>query len=170
MVFLAEFTVLQPDPGLIFWTLIVFLIVWGLLGRFAFRPIQNALKDREKNIEEALQEAKKAREEMESLQSRNKELLAQAQEERAKILQEAKEAKNAIVGEAKEKAKEEANKIIEQARREIDNQKRVAMQEVKSEIGALAIQVAEQILRKDLSGDKEQQELADKLVDDISLN
>ena len=170
IIFLAEFPVLRPDPGLIVWTGLVFIIVYFFLGRFAFRPIQNALKDREKNIQEALDEAKKAKEEMSALQAKNKELLAQAQEERAKILQEAKEAKNAIVSEAKNQAREEASKIISNARQEIENQKRAAIEEIKGEVGSMALQVAEKVLRKELQGDSAQQKFAQQLVDEIKLN
>ena len=64
VLFLADFSVIKPDPGLIFWTTLIFLLVWVLLGRMAFGPIQSALKKRENDIQSALDEAKKARDEL----------------------------------------------------------------------------------------------------------
>jgi len=168
--FLAEFTVIQPDPGLIFWTSLVFIIVWGLLGTFAFRPIQKALKKRENSIQEALDEAKAAREEMANLKAENEKILAQAQEERSQILREAKEVKENIIKEAQDKAKAESKKIINNAKQEIENQKLAAMTDLKNQVGSMAIQIAEKVLRRQLDNAGEQEKFVGKLVDDIELN
>lgn len=170
LLFLAEFKVLQPDPGLIFWTLLIFVIVWTLLGRFAFRPIQKALKKREDDIQAALDEAKAARMEMANLRSENEKLLAKAQEERAKILKEAKEAKESIIKEAHDKAKSEYQKIVNNAKQEIENQKMAAMTDLKNQVGTIAIQIAEKVLRRQLEGSSEQEKYVNELVDDIKLN
>ena len=95
VLFLADFSVIRPDPGLILWTSVIFILVWGILGRMAFRPIQDALKKRESDIQNSLDEAKRAREDMANLKAENEQLLIEAREERAKILKEAKEAKEA---------------------------------------------------------------------------
>jgi len=170
VMFLADFSVIKPDPGLIFWTSLVFILVWVILGRMAFGPIQKALKKRESDIQGSLEEARSAREEMANLKSENEELIRQAQEERAKILREAKEAKDSIVNEAKDKAKEEAQKIVTNAKNEIEQQKKAAMTELKNEVGVLAIAIAEKVLRKELKGDKSQEQFVNALVDEIKLN
>ena len=108
MIFLIDLSVLKPDVGLIAWTILIFALFWGLMAKFAFRPIINALKKRKSDIQNSLDEAKRVREEMAKMKAENEELLAQAREERAKILKEAKEAGDRIVAEAKDKAKEEA--------------------------------------------------------------
>jgi len=90
MIFLADFSVIKPEPGLLIWTTIIFLIFWFLMSRFAFKPIGAALKQRETDIQDALDEAKKARLEMSQLQAQNEKLLTQAREERTAILKEAK--------------------------------------------------------------------------------
>ena len=170
MILLADFSVIRPEFGLLFWTSVVFIVVWWLLGRFAFRPIQQALKDRETSIQESLDQARLAREEMASLKAENENILAQAREERAKILKEAKDVKENIITEAKVKAKEEAQKIVNNAKTEIENQKAAAMLDVKNQAGMLALEIAEKVIRKELKGDMEQEKYANSLVDEIKLN
>ncbi|MCI5082102.1 MAG: F0F1 ATP synthase subunit B [Saprospiraceae bacterium] len=170
VLFLADFSVIRPDPGLILWTTVVFLLVWIILGRMAFRPIQNALKQREDDIQSSLDEAKRAREEMANLKAENEQLLIEAREERAKILKEAKEAKETIIEEAKDKAKEEAQKIVASAKQEIENQKMAAVTEVKNQMGKMAIEIAEKVMRKDLAADSGQKDFVNRLVDEFKLN
>ncbi len=170
MLYLADFSVIKPDFGLLFWTTIIFAIFWFVIGKFAFRPIANALKKRENDIQSALDEAKKAREAMAQLNAQNEELLAEAREERSKILREAKEAKNTIVNEAKVEAKEIARKIVVDAKLEIENQKKAAMMEVKNEVGMMALNIAEKVLKKELKGDAAQEKFVNDLADDIKLN
>jgi F-type H+-transporting ATPase subunit b len=167
---LADFSVIKPDPGLIFWTSLIFIVLWFVLGRMAFRPIQDALKKREDDIQSALDEAKHARQEMANLNAENERLLTEAREERAKILKEAKEAKNAMINEAKDQAKAEASKIVANAKQEIENQKQAAMTDLKNQVGQMAIEIAEKVLRKQLAGDKEQESFVNSLVDEIKLN
>ena len=106
--FLVNFSVIEPGFGLLFWTTITFLILWGLLGKLAWKPIQQSLKDRTNSIDDALKQAEKARTEMAALNAKNEELLATAREERSRILQEAKVMSDNIIKDAKDKAKSEA--------------------------------------------------------------
>ena len=170
MFFLAEFTPIRPAWGLLFWTTIIFFLFWWLIGRFSFRPIAEALKKREHDIQSALDMAKNAREEMANLQAENQQLLAQARVERAEILKEAKEASSRMINEAKSRAKDEAQKIVVSAQREIENQKKHALEEVKNEVGMMALDIAEKVIRKQLSNDPEQKSYVDGLVDELKLN
>ena len=170
MITLLSFTPFQPSPGLAIWSLLIFGIFWYLMGKFTFKPIAKALEKREHDIQHSLDQAKLAREEMKNMQSKNEMLLAQAREERNKILQEAKELKNQILSEAKAKAKQDANKIISSAQAEIDTQKHLAMKEVTSKVGNMAIDIAEKLLKKNLSNDTEQVNFVKELVKDIKLN
>ena len=163
-------TLLNPSIGLVFWTLIIFLLLVVVLAKFAWRPILNALHERENSIEEALRAADKAKAEMERLQADNEKLLNEAREERNQMLKEAKETRESIVNEAKGKAKAEASKIIEDAKAEINTQKLAAIVEVKNQVGALAIDIAEKVLRKELSNSAEQEKYVSQLVDDVKLN
>ena len=168
--FLADFNVIKPDWGLLFWTTIFFLLFWGLIGKFAFKPIVESLKKRTSDIQDALDEAKKAKEEMQALNSKNDELIKEAQEQRALIMKEAKAAKDSMINEAKVKAKEEANRIVSSAKAEIEAQKKAALLEVKNEVGQMALGIAEKVIRKELQGNADQESFVNKLVGEIKLN
>ncbi len=145
---------IKPAFGLIFWMTISFLVVLFVLKKYAWKPILDILKEREDSIEKALNEAKRAREELIFLKAANQDLLNEARAERDRILKEAKEMKNAIIAEAKIKAKEEAEKVIESAREAINNEKKAAIAEIKNQVAVLSIEIAEKILRSELSDQK----------------
>ncbi|MFN7115583.1 MAG: F0F1 ATP synthase subunit B [Saprospiraceae bacterium] len=170
ILFLADFSVMKPEPGLLLWTIVIFALFWFMMARFAFKPIQAALKQRESDIQNSLDEAKRAKEEMSNLKAENEKLLRQAQEERMKILKEANEAKESIIAEAKEKAKAEAQKIVANAKQEIEHQRMAAITDVKNQIGTIAIDIAEKLLRKELQNNQEQERLVNSLVDNMKLN
>ncbi|KXK38729.1 MAG: F0F1 ATP synthase subunit B [Saprospiraceae bacterium] len=167
---LVTFTPFQPTPGLAIWSLVIFLLFWFIVGKFAFRPIMEALEKREVDIQDAMDAAKNTRAEMANMKAENEKLLAEAREERSKILQEARDMKNQIIAEAKDKAKEEANHLINSAKVDIENQKKVAFAEVKNEVGAMALTIAEKVIRKELKGNAEQENFVNNLVKEINLN
>ncbi len=168
--FLVSFDPIKPDAGLIFWTTLIFILFWVLIGKMAFKPIAEALKSRANDIQSALDEAKKAKEEMANLKAENDQLLQQAREERTQMLKEAKDTKNQIIAEAKEKAKANANKIVADARVEIENQKKAALAEVKDQAGLLALNIAEKVIKKELTGDPAQEAFVSQLISEISNN
>ena len=170
MIFLLDFSPIKPDFGLLLWSSIIFILFWLLMGKMAFGPIKEALKKRESDIQDALDEAKKAREEMSNLKAQNEQILAEAREERSKILKQAKEMKDSMIKDAKEKAREEAQKIVTNAKNEIDNLKSAALVDLKNQSGMMALEIAEKIIKKQLSGDSEQEKFANSLIDDIKLN
>ncbi len=168
--FLSGFTVIRPEPGLLFWTIVIFVTFWLTVGRGIIRMIANMMKEREEGIQRSLDEAKRVREEMQQLQAQNEDLLAQAQEERTQILAQAKAAKDSIISEAREQAKEEARRIISTAKEQIENMKTGAIIDLKNQVGAIALEVAAKVLEKDLASDAEQVELVEKLVSEMELN
>jgi F-type H+-transporting ATPase subunit b len=159
-----------PNVGTIFWMIIVFGIVAFVLKKFAWRPILNALHDREESIESALNAAREARQEMQALKAGNEELLAEARKEKDSILREAMNLKENIVAEAKEKASAEMQRNIENARKQIQNEKEKAVNEMKVQITELSFIIAEKLIRKEVAGDKQNQEMVKKLIDEIKLN
>lgn len=161
---------LTPHFGLIFWTLIAFLIVFFLLKKFAWKPILNGLNEREANINEAIATAEKVKLEMAQLKSENEALLATAREERAMMLKEAKEIKDRMINDAKDDAKVQAAKIIADAQASIQNQKMAAMIDIKNQVGMMVIEVSEKILRKQLENKTEQETYIRQLTDEIKLN
>jgi F-type H+-transporting ATPase subunit b len=148
---------LTPELGLFLWTLIAFLFVLFILGKFAWKPILQSLGEREKGIADAISTAERVKGEMGQMKAENEKLMTQAREERTIMLKEAKELKDKIVNEAKEIAKTEANKIIIEAQQQIQQQKMAALTEVKNEIGSMALKVAENILRKQLNANEGQE-------------
>lgn len=161
---------LLPKLGLIFWTLLAFLIVFYLLKKFAWKPIISSLNAREKGIADSLATAERVKQEMSELKSENEALLAKAREERGQMLKEARETKDKIISEAKEQAKVEASKIITDAQHAIHTQKMAALTDVKNEVGKLVIEVTEKILRRELDNKKAQEEHIRELVDEVKLN
>jgi F-type H+-transporting ATPase subunit b len=161
---------LTPEFGLLIWTLLAFLVVFFILGKYAWPPIVKALKQREQGIADALATAEKVKAEMAQLKNENEALLAKAREERAQLLKEARETKDKIISEAKEQSKIEANKIIAEAQTAINTQKMAALTDVKNQVGKLVIEVTEKVLKREL-GNKDAQEAHIKgLIDEVKLN
>lgn len=161
---------IKPGFGLIFWMSISFISVLLILRKFAWPIILKSLKDREESIANALNAAAKAKEEMAALKADNEKLIMQARLERDQLLKEARDTRDSIVAEAKNKAQVEANKIMAQARESINNDKNAAITELKNQVATMSIDIAEKILRHELSNDEKQKTLMDNLIKDISLN
>lgn len=161
---------LKPELGLFVWTLFAFLIVFMILKKYAWAPILKSLNEREKNIADSIASAERVKAEMATMQAENQKIMAEAREERTLMLKEAKDMKDKIVNDAKDQAKAEAAKIMSDARTQIEHMKMAAMTEVKNEVAILALQVAEKVLRKNLSSDAEQSSYAKQLAEEVSLN
>lgn len=161
---------LLPDPGLIFWQALSFLILLFILGRFAWKPILNGLKVREANIEESLREAEKAREDLKKLQSDNESLLKEARAEAEQIRKDATATGDKLRAQIEEDARKAADRMIKDAESEILNKKQAALSDVKSQVAALSLEVAEKILRKQLENQDQQQQLVDELLKDLNVN
>ena len=161
---------LTPGSGLIIWQAIIFLLLFVLLSKFAWKPILASLKEREDSIQSALDTAEKARAEMAKLTSDNEKLLKEAREERDKILKEAREASNRLKDEAQSDAKKAADKIINDARAAINIEKEAALKEVKVQVALFSLQVAEKLMKKNLASDKEQKALVEGYINDLKLN
>lgn len=159
-----------PNPGTIFWMIIIFGIVLFILRKFAWKPILSALKDREESIANALNSADLARKEVEGLKADNEKIIAEARREKDVILKEAKDIKEKIIAEAKEKAVAEAQKSIEQARQQIQSEKTAAINDIKKQVAELSVMIAEKVIKKELGNKGEQEKMVDGLIDDIKLN
>lgn len=161
---------IKPDFGLVFWMLISFGMVLLILRTFAWRPILNALKDREKTIQERLDVARKAKKELAEIEFGNERIIALAKTERHNMLKDAQETKNRIIEEAKEEARKEANKILQQSKQRIEEQKKEAEAQIKNQIANLSVDIAEKVIKEKLSGDQKQKEYINTLVDEITIN
>lgn len=162
---ISEFSV-----GLFFWQTVLFVGLIFLLRKFAWKPILNAINEREEKIKAALKAAEEAEKKMQTLNSESEALLQKAREERDQILKEARLARETIISEAKEKATAEANKIIAQAHESIKNEKMAAITELKNQVAVLSIEIAEKILKEQLSDDDKQKTLINNLLKEVNLN
>jgi len=161
---------LTPGSGLIIWQAIIFLLLFVLLSKFAWKPILGSLKEREESIQNALDTADKARAEMAKLTADNENLLKQAREERDKMLKEAREVANRLKDEAQSDAKKAADKIITDARAAINVEKEAALRDVRTQVAMFSLEVAEKLMKKNLSSDKEQKGLIEGYIKDLKLN
>lgn len=161
---------LTPGVGLIFWQTVVFVLLLIILSKLAWKPIVNSLKEREMSIQEALDTAEKARHEMSQLKADNEKLLAEAREERDRIMREAREVASKMREDAQEDARKAADKIVEDARAAINIEKQAALKDVKIQVAAFSLEIAEKLMRKNLADDKSQRELVESYVKDLKVN
>ena len=161
---LSEFSI-----GLFFWQTIIFIFLILLLKKYAWKPILDAVNEREQGIKNSLLSAEKAREEMASLQSDNEETLKKARLERDGLLKEAREIKQKLIDDAKNEANVEAKKIIIQAQETIESEKNAAIIDLKNQVADLSVEIAEKVLKEKLSDDKSQMNLVKELVKDVTL-
>jgi F-type H+-transporting ATPase subunit b len=159
-----------PDIGLLFWMLVSFTIVLFLLKKYAWKPILNTLNDREKSIADALDSAERAKQEMKTLQSNNERILNEAKAERDQLLKDAREIREKMISEAKGLASKEGERLLSIARENIQNEKMAAITELKNQVASLSIEIAEKILKSELSSDEKQKSLVTTLLKDVNLN
>ena len=161
---------LTPGVGLIFWQTVIFLSLFFLLSKFAWKPILNSLRIREESIEEALSSAEEARNQLENLKADNEKLLEEARQEKDMILKQAKQTANAIHDEAKAEAVKTAERMIADAKAIIENEKQAALAEVKNQVSELSLAITEKVLRRQLEDKKEQEKLISEFVKDLNVN
>ena len=156
--------------GLFFWQAILFIALILLLKRFAWKPILDSVNDREEGIRDALDSAEKAKLEMENLQADNEKLLKEARLEREAMLKEAREMKAKMIEDAKTDAKEEANKLVAAAQASIQTEKKAAIAELKTQVASLSIEIAEKVVREELSNKDKQMKLVESMLGEATLN
>jgi F-type H+-transporting ATPase subunit b len=161
---------LTPDPGLLIWTLLAFLVVFYILKSMAWPAIIKGLKEREQNIEEAIATAERVKGEMAALQSENEQLMARAREERSQLLKDTREQTQKMISEAKDKAKAEYDRIVAEAQQAITQQKNAALTEVKNQVGSLVIEVSEKVLRRELGDRSQQEKYINQLAEELKLS
>ena len=163
-------SLVTPDIGLIIWQLIVFTIVLLVLRTFVWIPILSALKTREFQIEDSLRAADNAKSEMEQIKADNEYLMQEARIERDAILKEARQEATRIVDHAKGETSDITSKMIQEARDAIEIEKKAALSEVKELVASLSLEIAEKVLRENLSDDKSQKVLVEKFIKDVKVN
>lgn len=161
---------LTHPESLIFWTVIVFVILFILLRKFAWKPILSAVNTREAKIEDALEAAKRAKEEMENLQADNEKMLAEARAERDAMLKEAREIKDKMIADAKEAATVQGEAMLKQAKAAIESEKKAAVTELKNQVAKISLEIAQKVVASELSDQTKQMAQVEKMLDDVTLN
>lgn len=160
-------SILTPDPGLLVWMLLAFLVVFFVLAKFGFPAIVGMVEKRKSYIDESLKKAHEASLRLENIKQESEAILQEAREKQAAILKEAAQTRDAIVEKAQVKAREESSRIINEAKLEIDAQKQAAINDIREQVVQLSIEVSEKILRKKLDTDKAQMDYIDLMLKEV---
>ena len=169
MVLLAN-SLTTPAVGTLFWSVLIFVLFFLILTKFAWKPILSAVNARDEMIKGSLESAAKAREEMLKLQSDNEAIFRKAREERENILKEARDIRDKLISEAKGKATEEAEKLIAKARAGIENEKLKAISEIHDQVATLSVEIASKLLGEKLKQTGEQEKLIDSYLKEVDFN
>lgn len=159
---------LMPESGLLFWMTLVFVIVFLILWKWGFPSIVKMVNDRKAFIDESIKKAHEANEKLANIQKESESMLQQAREKQASILKEAAETRDAIVEKAQVKAREEGTRLINEAKAQIEAEKQNAIRDIRSQVVELSVQIAEKVLRQNLSTDAKQMDLVNRLLDEVS--
>jgi F-type H+-transporting ATPase subunit b len=156
-------SLITPEPGTIIWTVITFVILAVLLGKFAWKPLLQVLEERETTVRDSLEQARKARAEAEEILRRNQEALANARRETAALIEQGKREAEALKGEIVAQARHEAQELVEQGKRQVQYAQKQAIEQLRGQVADLAIQAAERLIVRSLD-EKRQRELVDEYV------
>ena len=161
-------SILTPDPGLLFWMLLAFLVVFCVLAKYGFPAIINMVDERNKYIDESLRKAHEAQERLANIEKEGESILQEAREKQAQILKEAAQTRDTIVEKAQEKARAEGARLMEEAKTAIEQEKKAAIADIRAQVAALSVDIAEKVLRTNLKDDKSQMDLIDRMLDEVS--
>lgn len=162
--------ILTPDFGLFFWMLVAFLVVFLLLAKFGFPVITNMVEERKNFIDDSLRKAHEAQERLANIEKEGESILQEARAKQAQILKEAAETRDAIVEKAQDKARQESARLLDDAKAAIEQEKKAAIADIRKQVATLSVEIAEQVLRKNLKDDQSQMDLIDRMLDGVSAN
>lgn len=163
-------SLITPDFGLFFWMTVVFLAVFFILWKYGFPVIIKMENDRKAFIDESLKNAREANERLANIKIESEAILQEAHTKQAEILKEAAATRDAIVNDAKDKANIEGARIIEDARQLIQKEKEAAIADIRKQVAQLSVDVAEKILRKELSSENKQMDMIARLLDEVTVS
>ena len=159
-----------PDVGLLFWTFISFAVLFFVLKKFAWKPIVGTVNDREQSIKDALASAENAKKEMQNLTADNERILKEARAEREMMIKEARDLKTKMISDAKEETKATTDKMIIQAQEAIENEKKSAMADLKNQVASLSVEIAEKVIKGELSNKDKQLKIVEEMLGEATLN
>lgn len=158
---------LTPDPGLMFWMIIVFGVVFFVLAKYGFPVIIDMVEDRKAYIDDSLKAAREANEQLANVKAEGEKVLAQAREEQARILNEASATRDRIIKDAQERAMLEGQRLMDEMKKQIETEKESAIRDIRRQVAVLSVDIAEKIMRSKLADEKEQMELIDRMLDEM---
>jgi len=161
-------SLITPDFGLLFWMALVFIIVLGILWKWGFPVIVKMELDRKNFIDESLKKAHEANERLANIQKEGESILQEARDKQAQILKEAAQTRDAIVEKAQEKARQEGARLLDDAKAAIEQEKKAAIADIRKQVATLSVEIAEKVLRQNLRDDKQQMDLIERMLDDVS--
>ena len=162
--------ILTPDLGLLFWMLLAFAVIFFALAKYGFPAIVGMVEERKNFIDESLRKAHEAQERLANIEKEGESILQEAREKQAQILREAAETRDAIVEQAQEKARTEGARLLDDAKIAIEQEKKAAIADIRSQVAALRVEIAEKVLKQNLKDEQSQMDLIDRMLDDISAN
>lgn len=158
---------LTPDPGLLFWMLVTFGVVFFLLAKYGFPIIIKAVEDRKAYIDNSLKSAREANEQLANVKQESEKILAQAREEQNRILSEAAVTRDRIIKDAQDRATVEGQRLMAEAKKQIETEKESAIRDIRRQVAVLSVGIAEKIMRGKLADEKEQNALIDRMLDEM---
>ena len=161
-------SLITPDFGLLFWMALVFIIVLFILWKWGFPVIVKMELDRKDYIDQSLKKAHEANVRLANIQKEGESILQEAREKQAQILKEAAETRDAIVEKAQDKARSEGARLLEEAKAAIEQEKKAAIADIRQQVAALSVEIAEKVLKQNLKDDKSQMDLIDRMLDEVS--
>ena len=162
--------ILTPDLGLLFWMLLAFAVIFFALAKYGFPAIVGMVEERKNFIDESLRKAHEAQERLANIEKEGESILQEAREKQAQILREAAETRDVIVEQAQEKARTEGARLLDDAKIAIEQEKKAAIADIRSQVAALSVEIAEKVLKQNLKDEQSQMDLIDRMLDDISAN
>ena len=161
--------ILTPDLGLLFWMLLAFAVIFFALAKYGFPAIVGMVEERKNFIDESLRKAHEAQERLANIEKEGESILQEAREKQAQILREAAETRDTIVEQAQEKARTEGARLLDDAKIAIEQEKKAAIADIRSQVAALSVEIAEKVLKQNLKDDKSQMDLIDRMLDEVSV-
>ena len=158
---------LTPDPGLLFWMIVTFGVVFFILAKYGFPVVIKMVEDRKTYIDDSLKAAREANEQLANVKLESDKVLAQAREEQGRILSEAAATRDRIIKEAQERARREGQRLMDEMKKQIETEKESAIRDIRRQVALLSVGVAEKVIRTKLADEKEQTELISRLVDEM---
>ena len=158
---------LTPDPGLLFWMLVTFGVVFFLLAKYGFPIIIKAVEGRKAYIDNSLKSAREANEQLANVKQESEKILAQAREEQNRILSEAAVTRDRIIKDAQDRATVEGQRLMAEVKKQIETEKESAIRDIRRQVAVLSVGIAEKIMRGKLADEKEQNALIDRMLDEM---